>query len=927
MFKKYLPVIISVSLLIVLAGCAARKVAVTGDPNGITPSAEREFRAAWVATVANINWPSKPGLSVEEQKAEAVRLLDLLHKNNFNAVILQVRPQCDALYRSDLEPWSYYLTGEQGKAPEPFYDPLEFWIEEAHKRGLELHAWLNPYRAHHISGGEESENSIVKKRPDLVVKLAEGYWWLIPTKKDTQDHTYNVIMDLVCRYDLDGIHFDDYFYPYPSYNNNADFPDDEDWQAYQRTGGKLSRADWRRESVNVFIERVYKGIKAVKPYVKFGLSPFGIWQPNNPPAIGGGFNQFEALYADARKWLNKGWVDYFSPQLYWPVNQLAQSYPVLLGWWNGENTKGRHLWPGISIGIQPAQKAIDETVNEIMITRGMLPESPGVIQWNIGSLVRSPELTKAVAEGPYKNRALVPASPWLDKKAPAPPEAGISKANDSISVSWRHNVTADINRWVVYFKYGSRWKHDILGPDARSVKVPCFEVNTSYLDRTDPLSVKNKEEVLIRLDTIAVSAVDRFGNESALSAVAVTDLTFDDAPSLEEIIAEYNMKEKVPVLKTPLVKPGIDVLVEDQLDLIKGKRVGLITNPSAVGSDMRSSIDILANIPGINLVALFGAEHGVRGALQGRIIQEGEPDPATGIPVYSLYGDSYAPKKEWLDSLDALIFDIQGVGSAWYTFKYSMSFAMQACAEAGIEFIVLDRPNPLGGRIVEGPLLNLGGIFRHPLPLRHGMTYGELATMWNETEGYGADLTVVRMQGWRRSMMWDDTGLLWVMPSPNMGTLETAIVYPGQCLFERTNISEGRGTTKPFLLTGSTWVDAEKAARDLNSRGISGAYFRPVYFVPAGTETGSNPRGKPWNKMCGGVEIMLTDPAEYRSVEAAVNIIDAYRKTNPDSLVWSPPAAIKQLGEPGMTVEQVMKACQDDVSAFIELRKKYLLYR
>ncbi len=927
MFKRYLPVIISSLLVIVFAGCAARKVAITGDPYGTTPYVERELRAAWVATVNNIDWPSKPGLPVEEQKAEAVKLLDLLYRNNFNAVILQVRPQCDALYQSDLEPWSYYLTGEQGKAPEPFYDPLEFWIEEAHKRGIELHAWLNPYRAHHITGGEESENSIVKKRPDLVVKLGEGYWWLIPTKQGTQDHTYNVIMDLVRRYDLDGIHFDDYFYPYPSYNNDKDFPDDEDWYAYQQDGGKLSRADWRRESVNAFIKRVYKGIKAEKPYVKFGLSPFGIWQPHNPPAIGGGFNQFEMLYADARKWLNEGWVDYFSPQLYWPVNQLAQSYPVLLGWWSGENTKGRHIWPGISIGSQSARGAIDETVNEIMITRGMLPESPGEIHWNIGSLARSPELAKAIAEGPYKNRALVPASPWLHKRAPAPPEVILSKANDSLNVSWRLKTYTDIARWVVYYKYGSQWKHDILGPVDRSENITAFAVNRSYLERTDLQSVKNKEDVLIKLDTVAVSAVDHFGNESALSEVAVTDLTYDDAPSLEEIIAEYTVKEKVPALKPPYVKPGIDVLVEDQLDLIKGKRVGLITNPSAVGSDMRSSIDILAGTPGVKLVALFGAEHGVRGALQGRIIQEGEPDPATGIPVYSLYGDTFAPKKEWLDSLDALIFDIQGVGSAWYTFKYSMSFAMQACAEAGIKFIVLDRPNPLGGRIVEGPLLDLGGIFCHPLPLRHGMTYGELATMWNETEGYGADLTVVRMKGWRRSMMWNDTGLLWVMPSPNMGTLETAIVYPGQCLFERTNISEGRGTTKPFLITGSTWIDAEKAAEDLNARGIRGAYFRPVYFVPAGTDTGSNPRGKPWNKMCGGVEIMLTDPAEYRSVEAAVNIIDAYRKTNPDSLVWSPPALIKRLEEPGMTVDQVIKACQDDVSQFMQVRQKYLLYR
>ena len=256
-----------------------------------------------------------------------------------------------------------------------------------------------------------------------------------------------------------------------------------------------------------------------------------------------------------------------------------------------------------------------------------------------------------------------------------------------------------------------------------------------------------------------------------------------------------------------------------------------------------------------------------------------------------------------------------------------MSFAMEACAEAGIPFIVLDRPNPLGGRVVEGPMLDMGSIFRHPLPLRHGMTYGELATMWNETEGYGADLTVIKMKGWRRNMLWNDTGLLWVMPSPNMGTLETAIVYPGQCLFERTNISEGRGTTKPFLLTGSTWINAEKAAQDLNSRGIRGAIFRPVYFIPESAGTGSNRRGKPWNKMSGGVEIMLTDYAAYRSVETALNIFDAYRKASPDSLVWSPPAVIKRLEEPGMTVDSLVQACQDDVKEFMKIREKYLLYR
>ena len=923
---KAIVIIFSVSLMVTFTKCVTTKTAITGDPSGRTPSAEREFRAAWVATVNNINWPSKPGIPVEEQKKEAIKLLDLLHENNFNAVVFQVRPQCDALYKSDLEPWSYYLTGKQGKAPEPYYDPLDFWIEEAHKRGIELHAWLNPYRAHHVVGGEVTDVSIVKKRPDLVVKLESGYWWLEPTKQGTQDHSYNVVMDIVNRYDVDGIHFDDYFYPYPAYNNNKDFPDDDSWQSYQRNGGKLSRGDWRRESVNVFIRRLYKGIKAKKPHVNFGLSPFGIGRPFNPPAIAG-LDQHNELYADARLWLNEGWIDYWSPQLYWPINQLPQSYPLLLGWWDGENKKGRHIWPGISIGRFQGEKAVDETINQIMISRGMLPESPGVIHWSIGSLAYSPDFVKAISDGPYKKQALVPPSPWLNHKSPASPDVKVTIEDGSLNISWSHQNQDDIARWVVYYKHGSRWEYNIHGDDRTSDNIPGFIVNMSYLNRTDPKAIKNIENVLIPLESIAVSAVDRFGNESMVTKMAITHLSIDDAPTLAQILDKYAMGEKKPAFNKPVVKPGIDVLVEDHLDLIKDKRIGLITNPSAVGVDLRSSIDILAGTPGVNLVALFGAEHGVRGAKQGRIIQEGEPDPETGIPVYSMYGDSYAPQGEWIENLDALIFDIQGVGSAWYTFKYSMSFAMEVCAEAGIPFIVLDRPNPLGGRIVEGPYLHMGRIFRHPLPLRHGMTYGELATMWNETEGFEADLTVIKMKGWRRNMIWNETGLFWVMPSPNMGTLETAIVYPGQCLFERMNISEGRGTTKPFLMTGATWIDAEGAAKDLNSRGIKGAVFRPVYFIPKSFSTDSNPRAKPWNKMSGGVEIMLTDYEAYRSVETALHIIDAYRNTSPDSLVWSPPPVLKCLDEPEMTVEDVIKDCQEEIFEFVELRKKYLLYQ
>jgi uncharacterized protein YbbC (DUF1343 family)/uncharacterized lipoprotein YddW (UPF0748 family) len=928
MVKKLQMIVSSFLVVIVLTKCITTSPVVTGDPYGRKPSAEREFRAAWVATVDNINWPSKPGISVADQKKEAIALLDLLYKNNFNAVIFQVRPHCDALYKSDIEPWSYYLTGTEGKAPDPYYDPLDFWIKEAHARGIELHAWLNPYRAHHPAGGEITDVSIVKKRPDLVLKLGvEGYWWMDPAKQGTQDHSFSVVMDLVKRYDLDGIHFDDYFYPYPDYNNFKDFPDDESWQAYQKKGGKLSRGDYRRDAVNTFIKRVYKGIKAEKPWVKFGLSPFGIWRPYNPPAIGGSFDQHNTLYADAKKWLNEGWIDYYSPQLYWPVNQMAQSFPVLLEWWETQNYKSRHLWPGISIGGQQGDKASDEAINEIMISRGILPRSPGVIHWSIGPLVNSPNLTKALYTGPYKREALVPSSPWLDKKVPEPPDVNIALNSDSLRISWSNKLPGDVSRNVVYFKYGSLWNYNIHSSEITADKIPSYIVNRGYLGRTDPQKIKSNEEVLIKLDSIAVSAVDRYGNESVLSKKAVTGVSFANAPSLTEILDLYKTSIKVPVLKTPLVKPGIDVLVEDYLDLIKGKRVGLITNPSAVGSDMRSTIDILAETPGVKLTALFGAEHGVRGALQGRIIQEGEPDPQTGIPVYSLYGDTNAPKKEWLDSIDVMIFDIQGVGSPWYTFKYTMLLSMQACAKAGVPFIVLDRPNPLGGRIVEGPMMNTTSKTRPSLPLRHGMTYGELATMWNDTLGIGANLTVIKMKGWRRSMMWDETGLLWVMTSPNMGTLETVMVYPGQCLFERSNISEGRGTTKPFLLTGSAWIDAEKAARDLNSRGIPGAYFRPVYFVPESSVINANRKNKPWNVMNGGVEIMLTDFKTYRSVETAVNIFDAYRKLAPDSLSWSPPAIIKRLEEPGMTVEQVVKACQEDVAAFMKIREKYLLYR
>jgi len=916
-----------VFIIFFIAGCQLFQFPTRKSREEILPHAQREFRAAWIATVANINWPSKPGLSTEEQQTEAVRLLDLLKENHFNAVILQVRPQCDAFYASSLEPWSYYLTGEQGKAPDPFYDPLEFWVEEAHHRGLELHVWLNPYRAHHVSGGEVTESSIVKQHPELVVKLKNGYWWMDPGKEGTRKHSTAVVMDIVRRYDIDGVHFDDYFYPYPSYNGNEDFPDAETYRDYQLNGGKLSQGDWRRENVNQFIENLYEKIKEEKPYVKFGLSPFGIWRPNNPPSISG-FDQYDVLYADAKRWLNKGWIDYFTPQLYWPVNQIPQSYPVLLGWWSDENTKGRHLWPGMNIGRGGPLEMVDETINQIMISRGILKEDPGQVHWSIGPLDRNPVLQKAILEGPYRDNALVPPSPWLDRKAPDTPFMKMSIRGDSLDISWYHSHPSDVFRWVLYYQYGNQWEYALYNQDDRTATIPAFLPDPDGLARDRDTPVGEVRELLIPLREVQLTAVDRTGNESSpMKGIIrdISDFSLPDIQVLRQRDAERRRKEQ-PVVRKAIVRPGIEVLLSDYTGLLKGKKIGLITNPSAVGLDMRSDVDLLVDHPDIDLVALFGAEHGIRGARQGAIFQEGEPDPNTGIPVYSLYGDSYAPKKEWLMNIDVMLFDIQGVGSAWYTFKYSMSYAMEACARAGIPLIVLDRPNPLGGAVVEGPMLNLGGIFRYSLPLRHGMTYGELATMWNETKNIGADLTVIKMKGWNRNYTWEETGLPWVMPSPNMGTYETALVYPGQCLFERTNISEGRGTTKPFLMTGAPWINGTEVAEELNLLGIPGAVFRPVYFIPEYPESGTNPRHKPWNRMCSGVEILVTDSHAYRPVATSLYLLDAYRRANPDSLEWSPPETIRLLEKPGMTVEKVVEACQDEIRDFMAIRKKYLLY-
>lgn len=272
----------------------------------------------------------------------------------------------------------------------------------------------------------------------------------------------------------------------------------------------LAEGDWRRQSVNTLIQRLYKEIKGKKNHVKFGLSPFGIWKPGYPESIEG-FSQYDQLYADARLWLNKGWIDYFTPQLYWDINRIPQSFPVLLGWWASENLMNRHLWPGISVYKGGGEKNNDETVNQIMISRAMLPKSMGTVHWSITALIKNDSLSKALLNGPYKKPALVPASPWLDNKAPASPVTETAIVGDSLNISWSHSDEKDVFRWVVYYKYGTQWDYTILNSTERSIKL---QRSLLLMPTAVQKEAGNTSSTRITLNGIAVTAVDRTGNES-----------------------------------------------------------------------------------------------------------------------------------------------------------------------------------------------------------------------------------------------------------------------------------------------------------------------------------------------------------------------------------------------------------------------------
>ena len=459
----------------------------------IPPEPPREFRGAWIAVVAsNQDWPSEPGLPVAQQKAELISLLDRAAQLHFNAVIFQVRPASDAIYASPIEPWSERITGTQGKAPVPFYDPLAFAIAEAHKRGLELHAWFNPFRATHpLADSRVALNHISKTHPELVRQYGRQLV-LDPGEPAAQAHTLAVVMDVLKRYDVDGVTFDDYFYPYPEKDAAGrvmDFPDDASWQKYGLRSG-LSRADWRRQNVNQFIQKVYQSIKAAKPWVKFGVSPFGIWRPGFPKQIQG-MDAYTNIYADSRLWLANGWLDYFSPQLYWPIAQTNHSFPVLLQWWRGQNVKGRHVWPSLNDVLAGNEFSANEIPRQIQIAREQ--SANGEIHFHLRSVTDNTALAAAIRAA-YAQTALVPASPWLDSLAPDKPKFVVAEsARTNLQAQWENSGGEPAWLWILQFRGANNvWTTEIL---------PANQTRHAF-DNSNP-------------ETISVRAVDRTGNLSA----------------------------------------------------------------------------------------------------------------------------------------------------------------------------------------------------------------------------------------------------------------------------------------------------------------------------------------------------------------------------------------------------------------------------
>ncbi|WP_291403242.1 family 10 glycosylhydrolase [Daejeonella sp.] len=474
---------------------------------------KREFRGVWIATVANIDWPSKPGLNSDIQKSELIRILDAHHKTGINAVIFQIRPATDALYGKSRELWSRFLTGTQGKAPTPYYDPLEFAIEEAHKRGMELHAWFNPYRAtFDLIDFNTSPNHITKQKPEWFFTYG-GKKLFNPGLPEVRQYIVDVILDVVKNYDIDGVHFDDYFYPYPEANQPL-----KDSETFKKHGSGFKNIDdWRRNNVDTLIHALSNNIRITKKHVKFGISPFGIWRNKSQDPLGSvsnGFDGYGKLYADARKWVQRGWIDYLNPQIYFPFGYQVAPYDKLTDWW-ADNAFGKHVYIG-----QAAYRATENRLG--WSNRQQIPDQIRYLRKNSniqGSVFFSSKsvtnnlagVQDSLRTNFYRYPALQPTMPWIDAVKPNAPRNLIVKSVDKVAeLSWEEPLVAsDGEKSFGYVVYRFNKSEKIDSEQAKNIVHISFDASkTSFTDTS--VSAGQSYVYILR-------AIDRLKNESEQS--------------------------------------------------------------------------------------------------------------------------------------------------------------------------------------------------------------------------------------------------------------------------------------------------------------------------------------------------------------------------------------------------------------------------
>ncbi|MDP2884802.1 MAG: family 10 glycosylhydrolase [Ignavibacteria bacterium] len=576
------------------------------SPTSAQVSPKREFRGAWIATVVNLDWPTTRGADPNTQRTQLISILDGLKGVGINAVVFQVRPECDALYSSLIEPWSYWLTGQQGKAPVSTFDPLDFATIEAHKRGMEIHAWFNPYRAERVAGNYPlASNHVAVQHPDWILSFG-SLRMLDPGMPAVRDHVVKVIMDVVRRYDVDGIHWDDYFYPYSGIANE----DSASWRLYNREF--TDKASWRRDNVNLLVRTVHDSIQAVKSNVKFGISPFGIWKNGTPSGIVG-TSAYDALYCDAVTWLNQQWIDYITPQLYWTFG-YGQDYARLAPWW-ASMRNGKHLYPGLASyrilkdaapnDVYPKSDwPASDVLNQVRLNRAVGSGSV-FFRAKLGLLDNPKGLADSLKNNLYKYPALRPIMAWKETIPPNPPSSlAIARFSSFATISWSAPSPAQdggvAEEYVLYRSASLPIQFD----DARNILA--VQSSPNYIEQSLPGAGLTYY--------YGVTGLDRLHNESGPSNI--TGLTSTGVVGVEQevsIAKTLLLHQNYPNPFNPTTIIAFHLPIEQKVTLrvydLLGREIRVLADGMLSAGDHYSQFDGSGLASGVYVYRIIAGNH------------------------------------------------------------------------------------------------------------------------------------------------------------------------------------------------------------------------------------------------------------------------------------------------------------------------------